>query len=170
MQESKFDSTNNYAKKYKDIEVSSVDIDSQCLDRKILEIVDDYENKIENILSMHLKEYNLANNNDEELVRRTKIKNIQNDLNNDIARVDKEFEDNLKEAVEKYKKKEDYPFYSKLMFIGASKDYEKLLCGLWYFLKIISEDRIQVYYDAKFSEYLGEFTYKKEDWRALANG
>ena len=71
--------------------------------------------------------------------------------------------------VKKYEKKKDYPFYFKWLFQGSTKDYSKLLTGLSYYIKKMSDDTIRVYNDAKFNTYLGEFKYIESDWRTIDN-
>lgn len=160
---------NNFEEVKKDVDLSSIDIDSESFDRKYLELNDTFETKLQFQESFYAKEYDLANNLDDEIQRRTKMAQINNDFEKRMERVVKDYEDQLKEITEKYEKKKDYPFYFRWLFQGSTNNYDKLLNGLTYYIKQISEDTIRVYNDAKFNTYLGEFPYNDSDWRSIDN-
>lgn len=150
---------------YKDIDLSSVDVDSHSFDRKFLECEDAYYATIRTIEEFCGKEFDLANNNDEELHRVTLISKISNDREQKIERATAEFIKELAEIYNTCEKKTDYPYYFRRMFIGSSQDYPRLLNGLEYFIKQIDENTIDVFDDCKFSRHMGKFTYNENDWK-----
>ena len=160
-------SYNNFNERYKDVDLSNIENDSQSYDRKLLETIDEFDRRITTEIEMSLHEMDLANNNDDEILRRTKILQITNDFNSHIERINNEYDKALEELKEKYERKSQYPFYHKWMFIGDSKDYPKLLNGLEYYIKLMNGFTIQVYYDVKFSTYLGEYTIVTSDWKEI---
>lgn len=163
--EIKSNSYNNFDKKYKDIDVSAVENDSQSYDRKLLETIEEFDRKVTAEQEMALREMDVANNNDDELLRRTKIKQITDDFNNHVELINNEYEKKLEELKDKYEKKTTYPFYHKWMYTGHSDS--KLLNGLVYYIKLINGFTLQVYYDVKFSTYLGEYKYDPSNWKAM---
>ena len=160
---------NNFEKVKKEVDLSSIDIDSESFDRKYLELNDAFDAKFQFQESFYAKEYDLANNLDDEIQRRTKLDQINHDFEKRMERVIKDYEEQLSEIVKKYEKKKDYPFYFKWLFQGNTKDYSNLLTGLSYYIKKMSDDTIRVYNDAKFNTYLGEFKYIESDWRTIDN-
>ena len=158
---------NNFEEKYKDIDVDAIDNDSQTYDRQYLEFLDKYDQRISSEYDMFLKEFDLASNYSEELYRRTKIKYVIEDAQNHMNSINAEFIKELKELEEKYEKKTTYPYYRKWMFTGDSRDYKNLLTGLTYYIKLMSENKIQIYYDVKFTEYLGEYDIVDSDWKQI---
>lgn len=158
---------NNFEAVKKEIDLSTIDVDSNSFDRKYLELEDSFETNFQFQESFYNREFDLANNLDDEIQRRTRLSQINSDFENRMARLNKEYEDHLKELVEKYEKKTEYPFYFRWLFQGDSSSYNNLLNGLTYYIKQISEDTIRVYNDAKFNRYLGEFKYVESDWRDI---
>lgn len=163
--EIKSSSYNNFDERYKDIDVSAIENDSQSYDRKLLETIDEFDQKITSEQDMALREMDVANNNDDEILRRTKINQITDDFNAHVERINVEYEKRLEELKDKYEKKTTYPFYHKWMYIGHSDS--KLLNGLVYYIKLINGFTIQAYYDVKFSTYLGEYKYNPGDWKEI---
>lgn len=160
-------SYNNFEEKYKDIDITAVDNDSQTYDRQYLEFLDRYDQRIQSEYDMFLKEFDLANNYSDELYRRTKIKYVTEDARHHMDAINEAFIKELKELEEKYEKKTTYPYYRKWMFIGDTAAYKSLLNGLTYYIKLMSENKIQVYYDVKFTEYLGEYDVIDSDWKQI---
>lgn len=158
---------NNFEEKRKDIDISSIDIDSQSLDRKVLELNDKFNSKFMFEEDVYAREYGIANNLSEETERRIKIDGINNDFKKKIDTILTQYEEELVEAIEKYERKIEYPYYFKWTFIGNTKDYDKLFNGLSYYIKKMDDNTIRVYSDVKFNTYLGEFNYVSDDWKPV---
>lgn len=161
--------TNNFEDKRKDIDLSSIDIDSQILQRKKLELDYKYDQKRITETDFCNKEMELANNNDDEMYRRLKLADIRNDYENRMSRLQNEYDEELKEIEIKYKPKYSKPYYFKWMYIGNVKKYDRLISGLTYYVKLDEYDKLYVYDDVKFSKLLAEITYLPNEWRDVTN-
>ena len=155
---------NNFEEKRKDVDLSSIDIDAQSFDRKLLELNDRFRSKFIFEEEAYAREFSLANNYEDEIQKRTRISAINSDFRRKMDRILDEYEKELAEVAEKFERKTDYPYYFKWRLIGDTSSYNNLLNGLSYYIKQMSKDKIRVYSDVKFNTYLGEFNYVASDW------
>ena len=129
-----------------------------------MELDEKYRAKRETEESFCNREMDLANNNDDEMLRRIKLKEIRNDFDMRMARLNSEYMKELEEIEEKYQIKKGHPIYIKARYNGEVGKYERLLCGLTYYLKIDETNKLTVYDDVKFSKLLAEIVYIEEEW------
>ena len=164
---------NNFEERRKDIDLSHVDLDAHSFQRKKLELDEKYSKKAETEESFYTKERELANNNDDEIVRRTKVACIDRDYENSMIRLNEDYQKELKE-LEENNEQECYTKsqYFKWMYIGPVGKYsfpnEKTIhAGMSYFVKLEETQKLFVYYDAKFTNFIGEIQYLSEEWREV---
>ncbi len=155
---------NNFEEVRKDIDLSSFDEDAKSFDRMKLELDSRYFNRMEAADSLYEKEYTLANNNDEELYRRTKIENVQKDHAKNIEKIFTDYCVELNECKEKYEPKTNPPYYFKMTYIGDVNKYKGLINGLSYFIKKY-DDHIDVFSDVKFSSHLCKIPFDETEWK-----
>lgn len=155
---------NNFEEKRKDIDMSNIDIDSQIFQRKKLELDYNYQQKKDTEEEFCSKERDLANNNDDEMLRRILLRKIASDYEQRMNRLNTEYQKELKELEEKYEPKYEKPLYFKWRYIGPVGKYERLICGLTYYVKLDEFDKLTVYNDVKFSKLMAEIHYFKEEW------
>ena len=158
---------NNYEEFRKDVDLSSFDVDAESFDRKLLELNAEFNSKAEFEESFYAREFGLVNNYEDELQRRTKLAAVNSDFEKHMLKLAKDYEEKLTEIAKKYEKKKEYPYYFEWLFIGDSRNYERLMNGLTYYIKKTSDSEILVYHDAKFSKYLGSFKYVSDDWKEV---
>lgn len=163
---------NNFEERRKDVDLSNIDIDAHSFQRKKLELDDKFTKKAETEASFYAKERELANNNDDEMIRRVKVANIDKDFERSISRLNESYQKELKELEEKCENSYGRPSYHKWLYMGPVGKYkfpnEKVIHSVMsYFVKLDELDRLFVYNDAKFSDFLGEIAYIPEEWREL---
>jgi len=155
--------------KIKDIDLSSIDIDSQCYQRKLLELDENLRKKIITEEEFCNREMDLANNYDDEMNRRIRLKQIRNDFDNRMKKLNEMYEKLLNELKEKHKEElesgefhQEFLYYKKI-FRANSKD--RIMCGLPYFIKMKKDDflKIYIYDDVKYSKYIGELSYNSKE-------
>lgn len=161
---------NNFEERRKDVDLSNIDMDSHSYQRKKLELDAKYETKANTEMSFYSKERELANNNDDEILRRIKVSAIDNDYANKVLKLQKDYENELKELSEKYGENEsDFNYYKK-RYIGEVGKYvftneKRIYGGTDYYIKLNGEQsKISVYNDAKYSSLVGEILYIPEEW------
>ena len=158
---------NNFEEKRKDIDFSSIDIDSQIYQRKKLELDYKYDQKRLTETDYCDKEMELANNNDDEMHRRLKAASIKSDYENRMKRIQEEYDKELEEIKLKYVPKYNKPYYFKWMYIGDVSKYERIINGLSYYVKLNEFDKLSVYDDVKFSKLIAEIAYIPSEWREV---
>lgn len=160
---------NNFEERRKDVDLSNIDIDSQSFQRKKLELDDKYAKKAETETSFYSKERELANNNDDEKVRRFKVAGIDKDYERSMEKLNEDYQKELKELEENFEDQYVTSSYFKWLYNGPVGKYvfsngKKIHCMLSYYVKL-KDNKLFVYNDAKFSNFLGEINYIPEEWR-----
>ena len=163
---------NNFEEKRKDIDISNIDIDAHTFQRKKLELDDKYAKRADTETSFYTKERELANNNDDEMIRRIKIKAIDSDFERSMIRLNEDYQKELKELEENNEKCYTKPYYFKWLYMGPVGKYSfpngKIIHAVMsYYVKLNEFDKLFVYNDAKFSDFLGEIRYIPEEWREI---
>lgn len=161
---------NNFNERRKDIDLSNMDENANSFQRKKLELDDKFANEADSEISFYTKERELANHNDDELVRRIKVSNVDKDYDKAMKRLNENYQKELNELDKKYNVSNERPSYHKWLYMGPVGKYKfsngKVIRGVMgYYVKLDALDRLSVYYDAKFSDLLGEINYIPEEWR-----
>ena len=161
---------NNFEERRKDVDLSNIDIDAHSFQRKKLELDDKFAKKADTESSFYSKERELANNNDDEIIRRIKVSGIDKDFERSMGRLNEEYQKELKELEEKYERNYDRPSYYRLLYVGPVGKYsfpngKTIHAVMNYYVKLDELDRLFVYNDAKFSDFLGQIDYIPEEWR-----
>ena len=161
---------NNFDEKRKDVDLSNIDIDSQTFQRKKLELDARYESKKNTEEEFYGREISLANNNDDEIIRRTKIESINADHIKAIEKLNNDYQTELAEIEAKYEQKYSSPFYYRWIYTGPVGKYKfseekNIVCGLSYYVKLEEPSKLSVYNDSKYSSLVGQIVYDKSEWR-----
>ena len=87
-----------------------------------------------------------------------------------MQKLNEEYQKELKELEENTEQSYGRPSYHKWLYIGPVGKYtfsngKTIHAVMSYFVKIDELDRMFVYDDAKFSNFLGEIDYIPEEWR-----
>lgn len=154
---------NNFEEVRKEVDLS-IDPDSHILQRQKLILDKTYENKLDTELSYFTKERDLANNNSDEIMRRTKLAAINSDHENRVKRLKEEYDAELKELEGKYEPKYSKPYYFRWIYIGPVSKYDGITNGLDYYIKQDEFDNLSVYQDVKYSKYICKIKYIPEEW------
>lgn len=161
---------NNFEERRKDVDLSNIDLDAHSFQRKKLELDDKFAKKAETETSFYSKERELANNNDDEIVRRVKVANIDSDYSRSMEKLNEEYQKELKDLEDNTEVSYGRPSYYKWLYMGPVGKYsfpngKTIHAVMSYYVKIDELDRMFVYDDAKFSNFLGEIDYIPEEWR-----
>ena len=161
---------NCFEEKKKDIDMSTIDSDAQIFQRKKLELDDKYSKRIDSETEFYTKERELANNNDDELIRRTKVAAIDNDFKKTMTHINEEYQKELKKLEDNSKNK--YPEnlqYFKWFYMGPVRKYifpnGKIIHSVMSYYVKLNNNRLSVYNDSKFSDLLGEIDYIHDEWK-----
>lgn len=157
---------NNFEERRKEV-LDNFDHDAQIQQRKILELNEHYDNLIDTEVDYYSRELRLANNNEDELLRRVKVRDVENDHQNKMKKLNEEYEKELSEIKEKFEPKYTKPYYFKWVYIGPVKKYERIICGLSYFIKQDEFDNLEVFSDVKFSSFVNKVKYIPSEWKEL---
>ena len=156
---------NNFEERRKDVDLSNIDIDSQLFQRKKLELDAKYAAKKDAEETFCNKELELANQYQDELIRRTKVAAINSDFEARMSRLKSEYLDELKELNEKYASRYSKPYYFYWMYTGDIGKYDRIMGAVSYYVKLDEFDNLTVYYDAKYSNLVNQIKYIPEEWR-----
>lgn len=147
--------------------LDNFDHDAEILQRKILELNEEYDHLVDTEVDFYSKELQLANNNEEEILRRVKVKAIEEDHAKKMERYKKEYQEKVEDLKSKFEPKMSKPYYYKWTYIGPVKKYERILCGLSYFVKLLEDDTLEVFRDVKFSSYVDTVDYIPDEWKEI---
>lgn len=165
---------NNFEERRKEVDLSHVDLDTHTFQRKKLELDDKYSKRVDTESSFYAKERELANNNDDEMIRRIKVAAIDSDFERSMTKLNEDYQKELKE-LEDDNQEECYtrPYYFKWLYMGPVGKYtfpngKTIHAVMTYYIKLDENDRLFVYNDAKFTDFLGEIDYIQEEWKESA--
>lgn len=143
----------------------NIDVDANILQRKKLELDEKYIERRNTETDFYLRELEIANNNDDEMLRRTKVKDVCNDHAAMTAKLYEDYANDLKEIQEKYEPKYNKPYYFKWIYTGPVNKYSGVVNGLSYFIKLDEYDNIEIFGDVKLSKFITKIKYLTEEWR-----
>ena len=136
--------------------------------RKIMELREGLDSRLNNIVEWYGKQVELDKNNDDQLIVIDRLQKTEFEYNEKRAKVIKEYMDKASKIVpDRMGESGSNMIYFKARYIGDVKKYEKILCGMDYYLHLKVDGNIDIYNDAKFSKYLTRIEYIPTEWQSL---
>jgi hypothetical protein len=132
--------------------------------RKLLELKNDFDNRLNTTIEWYAKQVELDKNNEDPLVVIERLQKTEYEFNERRSLIVKEYMDKASKLIpDRIGRK--YPVYNKAMYLGDIKKYEGILGGFNYYIKLKDDGNIDIFDDAEFSKFIITVPYIPEEWR-----
>lgn len=136
--------------------------------RKIMELRDNLDNRLNNIVEWYGKQIELDKNNDDQLIVIERLQKTEFEYNEKRAKVMKEYMDKVAKIVpDRIGDTGSNMIYFKARYMGDVGKYERINSAMDYYLHLKSDGNIDVYDDAKYSRFLININYNPSEWQSL---